>query len=323
MPILYNMIRILINLLFNIRFNGVQNLDIFIDRFDSQKFCESITLICEFCKMLSYCTLNLWCDLTNVPCKLQASIYHCSGFTFISQQSTRGGLRTPLDVYSIAVNLKFTVAIDLFRLFFFLSDLNIIYFLAGPQLQLLLFFYIQIPNFSDRWLPLTTKNNLVYYFLDRWCNFITTSSYFSNPITFSNFSSGEKDSVEFRTVPQVCGNLRVLKPKNRIILRQKYSKYPKLRFVLILILRLPTVNQTNLVHWRIRHLKNRWLKFLWKMDYCCLCISILRYEGHHTFSYRCLLIGSGPQITREELRGRVVEQGRAGVGAERPLILYY
>ncbi len=70
MPILYNMIRILINLLFNIQFNGVQNLDIFIDCFDSQKSCESTTLICEFCKMLSYCTLNLWYDFTNVPCKL-------------------------------------------------------------------------------------------------------------------------------------------------------------------------------------------------------------------------------------------------------------
>ncbi|KAE9533922.1 hypothetical protein AGLY_009001 [Aphis glycines] len=32
--------------------------------------------------MLSYCTLNLWYDFTNVPCKLQASIYHCSSSTF-------------------------------------------------------------------------------------------------------------------------------------------------------------------------------------------------------------------------------------------------
>ncbi|CAH1726798.1 unnamed protein product [Aphis gossypii] len=126
------MIRILINLLFNIQFNDVQNLEIFIDHFDSQKTCESTTLICEFRKMLSYCTLNLWYDFTNVPCKLQASIYHCSLFRFFvyqsvsysshniivillavavglsydyassilpCRQSTRIGLRTPQDVY--------------------------------------------------------------------------------------------------------------------------------------------------------------------------------------------------------------------------------
>jgi len=53
------MIQILINLLFNIRLNGVQNLNIFIDHFESQKNCASTTLKCEFCKMLSYCTLHL------------------------------------------------------------------------------------------------------------------------------------------------------------------------------------------------------------------------------------------------------------------------
>jgi len=33
------MVQTLFNLLFNIRFNGVQNLDIFIDHFESQKTC--------------------------------------------------------------------------------------------------------------------------------------------------------------------------------------------------------------------------------------------------------------------------------------------
>jgi len=37
------MIRTLINLLFNIRLNGIQNLDIFIDHFESQKTCASTT----------------------------------------------------------------------------------------------------------------------------------------------------------------------------------------------------------------------------------------------------------------------------------------
>lgn len=37
---------------------------------------------------------------------------------------------------------------------------------------------------------------------------------------------------------------------------------------------------------------------------------------HRIFSCRRLLIGSGPQSTREELRGRGVEQGRAGVGQQ-------
>ncbi|KAE9545628.1 hypothetical protein AGLY_001171 [Aphis glycines] len=109
------MIRILINLLFDIRFNGVQNLDIFIDYFNFQKTCVSTTLKCEFCKILSYCTLNLWYDCTNVPYKLQALIYQCSHPTFISElvnpsydyarsillcrQSTCDGLQTPRDVY--------------------------------------------------------------------------------------------------------------------------------------------------------------------------------------------------------------------------------
>jgi len=47
------MIRIFINLLFNTRLNGVQNLDIVIDHFDSQKTCASTTLKCQFYKTLS------------------------------------------------------------------------------------------------------------------------------------------------------------------------------------------------------------------------------------------------------------------------------
>jgi len=80
------MIQILINLLFDIRFNGVQSSDIhiFIDFFNFQKTCASTTLKCEFCIILSYCTLHLWSDCTNVPYKLQALIYHCSRPTFIS-----------------------------------------------------------------------------------------------------------------------------------------------------------------------------------------------------------------------------------------------
>jgi len=35
------MIRTLINLLFNIQFNGVQKIDIFIDHFESQKIVEA------------------------------------------------------------------------------------------------------------------------------------------------------------------------------------------------------------------------------------------------------------------------------------------
>jgi len=38
------MIQTLSKLLFDIRFNGVQNLDIFNDYFDSQKTCTSATL---------------------------------------------------------------------------------------------------------------------------------------------------------------------------------------------------------------------------------------------------------------------------------------
>ncbi|KAE9529676.1 hypothetical protein AGLY_011772 [Aphis glycines] len=115
------MIRTLINLLFNIQFNDVQNLDIFIDHFDSQKTCESTTLICEFRKIFSYCTLNWWYDFTNVPCKLlyvyQSVSYSSHNIIVIliavavrlsydyassilpCRQSTRGGLRTPRDVY--------------------------------------------------------------------------------------------------------------------------------------------------------------------------------------------------------------------------------
>jgi len=36
-----NMIRILVNLSFNIWFNGVQNLDMFIDYFDSQNLVQA------------------------------------------------------------------------------------------------------------------------------------------------------------------------------------------------------------------------------------------------------------------------------------------
>lgn len=42
------MIQTLISLLFNIRFNDVHNLNIFIDHYKFQKTCRSITLKCEF-----------------------------------------------------------------------------------------------------------------------------------------------------------------------------------------------------------------------------------------------------------------------------------
>jgi len=56
-----NMIQSLFNFLFDFQFNGVQNLDIFIDHFESQKSCASTILKCKFCKILYYCALNL-CD---------------------------------------------------------------------------------------------------------------------------------------------------------------------------------------------------------------------------------------------------------------------
>ncbi|KAE9536207.1 hypothetical protein AGLY_007430 [Aphis glycines] len=93
MPILYNMIRILINLLFNIRFNGVQNLNIFIDRFDSQKSCES----CKYVNFLvSYSTHNIIVILLSVAVRLS---YDYASSILSCRQSTRGGLRTPRDVY--------------------------------------------------------------------------------------------------------------------------------------------------------------------------------------------------------------------------------
>jgi len=67
------MIRTLFKFLFSIRFNDVQNLNIFIDHFESKK-----TLKC-------FLIAHLICGTNNVPCKLQASIYHLSGSTFISQ----------------------------------------------------------------------------------------------------------------------------------------------------------------------------------------------------------------------------------------------
>jgi len=39
------MIQILINLLFNIRFNGVRNLDIFVDHFETQQFVQAPLLM--------------------------------------------------------------------------------------------------------------------------------------------------------------------------------------------------------------------------------------------------------------------------------------
>jgi len=48
------MIRTLINLSFNIRFNGVQNLDIFIEHFEYQKNCASTTLNANLIKYFVY-----------------------------------------------------------------------------------------------------------------------------------------------------------------------------------------------------------------------------------------------------------------------------
>jgi len=58
-----------LNFLFGIRFNDVQNLNIFIDHFESQKTRASTTL--KF-----FLIVHLICG-TNVPCKLQTSIYLC------------------------------------------------------------------------------------------------------------------------------------------------------------------------------------------------------------------------------------------------------
>jgi len=73
------MIQTLFNLLFNIRFNGVHNSGIFIDHFESQKNCASTTFVKCFL-LHSKFVVRMY-----VPCKLRASIYHCSGSMFISQ----------------------------------------------------------------------------------------------------------------------------------------------------------------------------------------------------------------------------------------------
>jgi len=79
------MIRTLINLLFNIRLNGVQNTNIFIDHFEYQKNFANTTLKYEFCKT---CLLHtkFMVHMYHVNCKPRSIIVQALRLSVVTHQ---------------------------------------------------------------------------------------------------------------------------------------------------------------------------------------------------------------------------------------------